>query len=44
MLFPLGQELQCEDIGQRVEVSDPKVETQNTEENSGQMDPEIKKE
>ena len=41
MLFPLGQELQCEDIGQRVEVSDPKIETQNTEEDSGQMDPEI---
>ena len=32
MLFPLGQELQCEDIGQRVEVSDPEIETQNTEE------------
>ena len=40
MLFPLGQELQCEDIGQGVEVSDPKIETQNTED-SGQMDPEI---
>ena len=41
MLFPLGQELQCEDISQRVEVSDPKIETQNTKEDSGQMDPEI---
>ena len=40
MLFPLGQELQCEDIGQRVKVSDPEIETQNTED-SGQMDPEI---
>ena len=28
MLFPLGQELQCEDIGQRVEVFDPKIETE----------------
>ena len=41
MLFPLGQELQYEDISQRVEVSDPKKETRNTEENSGQMDPEM---
>ena len=41
MLFPLGQELQCEDISQRVEVSDTNLETQNTEEDSGQMDPEI---
>ena len=41
MLFPLGQELQCEDIGQRVGVSDSKMETQNTEKDSGQMDPEI---
>ena len=41
MLFPLGQELQCEDIGQRVEVFDPKI-TQNTKENSGQMNPERK--
>ena len=40
MLFPLGQELQCEDIGQRVEVFDPKIETWNTKENSGQMNPE----
>ena len=40
MLFPLGQELQCEDIGQRVEVFDPKIEIQNTNENSGQMNPE----
>ena len=44
MLFPLGQELQCEDIGQRVEVSDPNIETQNTKENSGQMDPEMEEE
>ena len=28
MLFPLGQELQCEDISQRVEVSDPDAETE----------------
>ena len=41
MLFPLGQGLQCEDICQRVEVSDPKIKTQNTKENSGQMDPEM---
>ena len=40
MLFPLGQELQCEDIGQRVEVFYPKIETQNTKENSGQTNPE----
>ena len=40
MLFPLSPELQCEDIGQRVEVSYPKMETQNTKD-SGQMDPEI---
>ena len=40
MLFPLGQELQCEDIGQRVEVFDPKIEIQNTKENSGQTNPE----
>ena len=40
MLFPLGQELQCEDIGQRVEVFDPKIETQNKKENSGQTNPE----
>ena len=40
MLFPLGQELQCEDIGQRVEVFDPKIETPNTKENSGQTNPE----
>ena len=39
MLFPLGQELQCEDIGQRVKVFDPKI-TQKTKENSGQMNPE----
>ena len=39
MLFPLGQELQCEDIGQRVKGFDPKI-TQNTKENSGQMNPE----
>ena len=42
MLFPLGQELQCEDIGQRVEVFDPKIETQNTKENSGQTNLEKK--
>ena len=29
MLFPLGQELQCEDISQRVEVSDPDTETEH---------------
>ena len=29
MLFPLDQELQCEDIGQRGKVFDPKI-TQNT--------------
>ena len=40
MLFPLSQELQCEDISQRVEVSDPKIERQNTKENSGQTNPE----
>ena len=40
MLFPLGQELQCEDIGQRVEVFDPKIETWNKKENSGQTNPE----
>ena len=39
MLFPLGQELQCEDTGQRVKVFDPKI-TQNTKENSGQTNPE----
>ena len=44
MLFPLGQELQCEDISQRVKVSDPKRETQNTKENSGQTDPEMEEE
>ena len=44
MLFPLGQELQCEDISQRVKVSDPKIETQNTKENSLQMDPEMEEE
>ena len=29
MLFPLGQESQCEDISQRVEVSDPEIETEH---------------
>ena len=41
VLFPLGQELQCENIGQRVKVSDPKIETQNTKENSGQTYPDM---
>ena len=41
MLFPLGQELQLEDISQRAEVSDPEIETQNTEEDSGWKDPEV---
>ena len=36
MLFPLGQELQCEDIGQRVEDSDPDTEAEHTKEASGQ--------
>ena len=35
----LGQELQCEDIGQIVEIFHPKI-TQNTKENSEQMNPE----
>ena len=38
MLFPLGQELQCEDTGQRVEVFDPKI-TWNAKGNSGQTNP-----
>ena len=44
MLFPLGPELQCEDISQRVEVSDPDTETEHTEETSEQnlsKDPEV---
>ena len=36
MLFPLGQELQCEDINQRVKVSDPDTETEHTKETSEQ--------
>ena len=31
ILFPLGQELQCEDIGQRVETSHSQIEIENTE-------------
>ena len=41
MLFPLGQKLQCEDIGQRVEVSDPNRETEDTKESSEQIDTEL---
>ena len=46
MLFPLGQELQCEDISQRVEVSDPDTETEYIKETSEQSlskdsDPEV---
>ena len=41
MLFPLGQELQCEDIGQRVDVLDPHRETEDTKESSGQIDTEL---
>ena len=46
MLFPLGQELQCEDISQRVEVSDADTETEHVEETSEQSlskdsDPEV---
>ena len=47
MLFPLGQELQCEDISQRVEVSDPDTEIEHTEETSEQnlsKDPEVEEE
>ena len=49
MLFPLGQELQCEDIGQRVKDSDPDTETEHTKEASGQSlskdsDPEVETE
>ena len=46
ILFPLGQELQCEDINQRVEVSDPDTETEHIKETSEQSlskdsDPEV---
>ena len=49
MLFPLGKELQCEDISQRVEVSDPNTETKYMEETSEKnlskdSDPEIEEE
>ena len=43
MLFPLGQESQCEDISQRVKVSDPEIETQNTEKDSEWKDPRIRR-
>ena len=46
MLFPLGQEPQCEDISQRVKVSDPDTETEYIKETSEQSlskdsDPEV---
>ena len=42
ILFPLGQESQCEDISQRVKISDPEIETQNTEEKDSEWkDPEL---
>ena len=44
MLFPLGQELQCEDIGQRVEISDPHKETKDIRESSVLIDAELEEE
>ena len=41
MLFPLGQELQCEDIGQKVEISDTIRKQENTEEESEEIESDI---
>ena len=40
MLFPLGQELQCEDNSQKDEISDPKQDHKNTETDSEEIESE----
>ena len=44
MLFLLGQKLQCEDIGQKVKISDAIVNKENTEEDAIEKESDVEEE